>query len=271
MNKSSQTGNDKQVAVVTGGTQGIGLAIVRRLCEEGLHVAIVDLYTQRAAKPFVALCNEFEHTHFFECDLSNPTSIGNLVEEIVEYSAAEGCSITTLVNNARFRNKSNMLSETVESWDQAIAVGVRAPFLLSRAIAPHMPAGSTITNIGSITSHLIANESPSYHVSKAGLEHLTRYLAVNLGPNKIRVNCALPGFIVQERHRERFSADTNKEFRKNAEAYLPTGEPGLESDIAEIVWFLSSPSSRFISGASIVADGAGSLTDQFTLLMRTGS
>ena len=258
----------KPFGIITGGAQGIGASIARRFLEGGFRVAIVDLGEQVESEPCSALVAEFADVSYFASDLSTSTFLDPLGVDLASWASQAGeLTIGTLVNNAAVRVRGGFREETIDSWDQTLSVGLRAAFFLSRAVAPMMLPGSTIVNVGSIAGRTVADESPSYHASKAGLEHLTRYLAVNLGSRSIRVNCILPGFIVQDRHKKRFQAENNTEFRATVARCLPGGEPGDETAIAQLAWFLSTREASFVSGASIVLDGAGSVRDQFALVL----
>ncbi len=202
--------------------------------------------------------------HFFACDLTDARAIADLQPAILQWQD----TISVLVNNAKCSVRTNAISETAATWDATMAVGLRAPFLISQQLAPHMCNGSSIINIGSIAGRLVANESPSYHASKAGLEHLTRYLAIAYAPRGIRVNCVLPGFIVQQRHGARYWDDDNSSFREATLRCLSGARPGSDTDVAEVVEFLCSDASKFVSGTSIVVDGAASVLDQFNLSLR---
>jgi 3-oxoacyl-[acyl-carrier protein] reductase len=258
-------GGSSRVAVITGGAQGIGKAIARVFYCSGYRVAALDLEAQRESVEAFEFVTERDRMAFFGVNLSEPSQIGPLAKSVSDWA---GANISAVVNSARFRHRADLMSETPESWDGAMSVGVRAPFFVSRAFAEHMAPGGSIVNVGSITGRLVADESPSYHVSKAGLEQLTKYLAVTLGQRSLRVNCVVPGLVIQERHRAAYESNENADYRRTVEASLPGADPGTEDDVAAAVRFLCSPESKFISGASIVIDGAGSLVEQFGLLRR---
>ena len=178
--------------------------------------------------------------------------------------------IDVLVNNARAGRRLGLLEETEENWDQALAVGLKAAFFASQATIRLMAerGGCRIVNVASVAAIQATLESPSYHASKSGLLHLTKYLAVAGGPYRAYVNCVLPGLIVQEEHRPRFDSEGNEAYRAMAVGYQPLGEVGAEQDVAEAVLYLCSERARYVSGACLTLDGAATAQEPFGLLMR---
>jgi NAD(P)-dependent dehydrogenase (short-subunit alcohol dehydrogenase family) len=163
-----------------------------------------------------------------------------------------------------------LLEETEENWDQAVAVGLKAAFFAAQATIRLMAerGGCRIVNVASVAAIQATLESPSYHASKSGLLHLTKYLAVAGGPYRAYVNCVLPGLIVQEEHRPRFDSESNAAYRAAALSYQPLGEVGAEMDVAEAVLYLCSEHARYVSGACLTLDGAATAQEPFGLLMR---
>ena len=107
-----------------------------------------------------------------------------------------------------------------------------------------------------------------YHAAKAGLQQITRYLAVAAGPYNVRVNSLLPGLIIQERHHTKFNASDNEAYQKLATIYQPLGEVGDEKDVAEAVLYLCSERAKYVSGISLVIDGGATVQEQFGMLLR---
>ena len=107
----------------------------------------------------------------------------------------------------------------------------------------------------------VSLEDAAYHVVKAGLASVSRYLAVYGGPHGVRVNTVVPGFIVQDEHQQRFSRGSNSDFRSRAEAIHPLRRVGTSDDVADAVAFLCSPAAKFITGQEIVVDGGLTVQD----------
>ncbi|MEN9633881.1 MAG: hypothetical protein RL077_2285 [Verrucomicrobiota bacterium] len=255
-----------RVALVTGAARGIGLSIARRFAADGVVVAIADLNEDFGRKAAAEISASGGKAHFIRADLSVTGGAARMVGDVVALAGR----IDVLINNARAGNRRALLDESEENWDVALDVGLKAAFFAAQAAIPEMAklGGGCIVNIASVAATLATHESPAYHVSKAGLLQLTRYLAVAAGPQQVRVNCVMPGFIVQEDHRPRFESAANEAYRKTAEFYQPMGQIGAEADVAELVSFLCSSSAHYISGACLPLDGGASIQEQFGLLMR---
>ncbi len=161
------------------------------------------------------------------------------------------------MNNAGIEVDTEFLQVTAEEFDRVISVNLRAPMLLSQALAPLFPAsGGAIVNISSIhASHAFPNSIP-YACSKAGLVALTRNLALELAPRKIRVNAVCPGYIDTPMWDEwlRLAADSAA-LAAQTEALHPLGRRGAPDDVASAVMFLASRDAAWITGTHMVVDG----------------
>jgi len=252
-----------KIAIVTGGSRGIGLAIVLKFLKEKAKVYILDKNTVNDErfqnyidKGVLKVC---------KCDFLDPKNVLIKFKNILD----EEAKIDILVNNARSRDKTDLETENFESWTNGLNIMLTTPFLLSQQFILSPKAfGGCIINISSVTSNLISNESPVYHISKGAINSMTNYLAVQGGKiKKIRVNSILPGLIIQEEHTEKFNSEQNQDFRNACQFYQPMNKVGSERDIASLVSFLVSDQAKYISGSSIVVDGAATLQDQITLLL----
>jgi len=262
----------EQVAILTGAGSGIGLGIVEELLKEGFYCCVIDS-NSNLEDSVKTLLHQYGSRGRFICE---DTSEWASATRIFTQLRSEGLLPTLLVNNVSPRRKSNIFEETEESWDSTVDGSLKSCFTYSKEFVKNLSQSefATIVNIGSVCAELSTNQSPSYHVSKSGVEALTRYFAVEtklLGYH-ITVNCLRLGLIVQDRHRERFSEDSNSEYRKKVSMYL-YGEDneGSEQDVAKAILFLAGASSRFINGTTIVLDGGGSVQEQFALVNRIES
>lgn len=258
-----------KTAIVTGGAAGIGLCITRKIAEADHHVVIVDLDEAAGCEAIDRLGSAGLSVEFIHEDVSEWRS----AEQVVSGVARCRGHIQVLVNNAAVKAKDELLNETEASWREALDVMVTATFTFSQAfIREAVISGSSgsITNIGSVASHLSSVQSPAYHTAKAGVQGLTRYLAVNAARcgARVRVNCVEPGLIVQSRHMDRYLSAENENYRFMAEAYQPLGIVGSEDDVASAVAWLSSDDAKYVSGAALTVDGGASVQEQFTLLSR---
>ena len=248
-------------AIVTGGSRGIGLEIAYKLASEGSNVAILDII-DKDIDFSSSLKKGSGEIKLFKCDISSK-------EEVVSFfdsSKKEYGSFNFLINNARYKSKFG-LKEPVEEWEKSLSVGLSAPFYLSQELIKRSEDGGSIVNLCSVASKLVTKESPSYHAAKGGLLALNRYLAIKGGKNNIRVNAILPGLIIQDDHAERFKSKTNLAYREMSEKYQPMGQVGTQKDISELVLFLCSDESKYLSGAEINLDGAATIQDQFSVLL----
>ena len=180
--------------------------------------------------------------------------------------------IDVLVNNARAKDNALPLHETLENFTANVDIGLLAPLLASQSFVNHIKStssrhrqGSVIINISSIAASSVSKESASYHIIKAGLESLTRYLAVYAGDSGVRVNAIAPGFIVQDEHEKRFMSASNRDYKEMAESAHPLKTVGNSQDVANVSIFLASNASRFITGETISVSGGLNLRDNWAM------
>ena len=261
-----------KVAIVTGAGSGIGLGIVKELLQEGFYCCVVDSNSE-LKNGFHALLSQSGSKGRFFCE---NTSDWESASRIFSQLRNEGLSPSLLVNNVSPRRKATLFEETEQSWDITVDGSLKSCFTYSREFIKNLNKNefAAIVNIGSVCAELSTNQSPSYHVSKTGVEALTRYFAVEskLLGYLVTVNCLRLGLIIQDRHRERYSEDINSEFRDTVSKYLfGENNEGTEKDVAKAIVFLASISSRFINGTTMVLDGGGSIQEQFSLIDRIES
>ena len=189
-------------------------------------------------------------------------------QQIIQQVVNNWGKIDILVNNARSGVRTTFFEETEESWEQTISVTLKAAFFTSQEAIRQMSrsGGGAIVNISSVAADFIGKDSPVYHIAKAGITQMTRYLAMHAGAYNIRVNCVAPGFIIQDEHMNRYSDESNMHYKKIAEFCHPVGHIGTSNDVADAVIFLCSPQSAFITGQSIVVDGGLTIQEQSNLV-----
>jgi NAD(P)-dependent dehydrogenase (short-subunit alcohol dehydrogenase family) len=234
---------DGKVVAVTGAGRGIGKNIA-------------DLFEKLGAQ--VARCDR--KADVLNTDLSHPNAGRLLIREVMERYGR----LDVLVNNARSNLRHLLWEEDEEAWDFEMAVGVKAPYFLSKYAMKEMLDGGAIVNVGSVTALVVSHESAAYQVSKGACLQLTRVLAQMGASRGVRVNAVLPGAIVQDEHRDRYNQDDNAEFRKKMGEVHLTGKPGTSDDVANAVVFLASDASKFTTGASLVVDGGLTVQDLWT-------
>jgi NAD(P)-dependent dehydrogenase (short-subunit alcohol dehydrogenase family) len=244
-----------KVALVTGGSAGLGAVIVNKLAREGCHVAINYSSSKQRAED---LAQSITRAHNVKAitiqgDVSKQNSCESLVKQVVEQLGR----IDVLVSNAgwtRMIDFSNLDALTDEDWDGTYAMNVKAHFFLFRAVKPHFEQnedGGSFIVTGSVAGLKAAGSSIPYAVSKAGAAHLVKCLAKAHGP-KSRVNLVAPGLLLTE-----WGLKFGQEKIKKIEAAMPLKQAPPLDDVAEL--FISIAKNRAMTG-SIVAADSGVLT-----------
>src|ERR1700744_872899 len=188
----------EKVVLVTGGASGIGAEEVTQFARQGAKVAFLDIADEEAARLLQVLRLEgLPPPLYLPCDLKD---IGALQATIAEVGRRLG-AITVLVNNAANDQRHSYEDVTVEYWDERMATNLRHQFFAIQSVAPMMrlAEGGSIINFGSISWHRRQGGLPAYTTAKAAVEGLTKGMARDLGPDRIRVNCVIPGWIMTER------------------------------------------------------------------------
>ena len=235
--------------LVTGGSRGIGKAIALRLAREGAaRVAIGYLRSDRAAEETAAELRALGA----EAVLVR----GNIGSERVLEQVAELGPLAALVHNAATGVARPALETDTRHWDWTLNANARALLQLARVAAPEMKSGSSIVAISSLGSSRVLKNYTLVGTSKAALEALVRYLAVELAPRGIRVN-AVSGGLVETGALEHFP--NRKEMLRMSRERTPAGRMVTPEDIAGVVAFLLSPEAEMIRGQTIIVDGGFSL------------
>lgn len=226
--------NDR-VVLVTGGARGIGAAIAGRFASDGARVVVVDLQAPGDANPRI---------RYEAADVSDADDVGSLFGRV----GSEYGRVDVLVNNAGIWFRRPFREITIDEWDRVIAVNLRALFLCTRAVLPLMEAagGGTIVNIGSQAGVTVTRgQGAHYHASKAAVSHLTKVLAVELGPAGIRVNCLAPGPTFPD----------PSFLPPQILDQIPLGRGGVPDDLAGACVFLASPDASYITGQTLLVNG----------------
>lgn len=242
------TNQEGRVALVTGGARGIGLAIARKLASRSARVVIAA--RDGGAAEAAAKTLEGGDAIGITVDVESPDSIHAMMEQI---DARRG-RIDILVNNAGGGKHAPFLEMTLDNWERTLRVNLTGAFLIGQAAARRMLAsgdGGAIVNITSISGQRGGVRRAAYGSSKAGLELLTRIMAVELAPHGIRVNAVAPGPIAPAPGR----FEHNKAEQAAYINLLPMRRFGLPEEVADSVLFLVSDESRYVTGHVLNVDG----------------
>lgn len=246
---------NNQVAIVSGGAQGIGYSIAQLFSKEGAHVVVLDINDEKGSQ----ISNTIPNSEFIYCDIARNSDIQDAVNTVI----ANHQKIDICVNNAGILRSGDVLDITEQDFDDVIDVNLKGAFLLSQATARHMVLAShgSIINMSSVNGITAIPNILPYNVSKGGLDQLTRVMAIALADSGVRVNAIGPGSIMTELL-EQVMTDDDK--RRSILSRTPMGRCGTAEEVAKIALFLACHDSSYITGQIIYADG-GRLALNYTV------
>jgi 3-oxoacyl-[acyl-carrier protein] reductase len=234
-------------ALVTGGSRGIGAAIVKRLAQEGAHVALTYVSKPDQANETVKAAQAFGvNALAIQADSADAEAVIAAVERTVQ----ELGGIDILVNNAGIAVIAPIDDYRLEDLDRTLAVNVRAVFVATQAAVKHMKSGGRIINLGSCNAERVPFTGGAvYALSKAALVGLVKGLARDLGPRGITINNVQPGPVETEMN------PANTDFAKVLLQVMALPRYGAADEIASLVAYLASPEAAYVTGASLAIDG----------------
>ncbi len=240
--------NDR-VAVVTGSTQGIGLAIAQRLAKEGVKVVITARNIQKVNEVVEEIKSSGGDAIGFKCDVTNREEVKALGEKVVEKYG----KIDILINNAGITRDASFKKMTDEQWDEVITGDLKSVFIVTQELSKYMELNKygRIINLSSIVGLSGNFGQANYTAAKAGILGFTRTLSVELGKKGITVNAVAPGFIDTA-----MTQEIPEKMRIEMIASIPVGRAGTPEDIAAAVAFLASEEAGFISGITLSVNGS---------------
>ena len=244
---------DGKVAIVTGATDGIGLATALAFAKEGAKVVVVGR-DEVKGKAALAKVEKQGEAVYFKADVSNSAQVNRLVGETIRRFGR----IDILVNNSAVAPAGTILTTSEETWNYVMDVNLKGVFLCCKHVIPHMQkqGGGVIVNIGSINSLMAMENEAAYDASKGGVLMLTKAIALDFAKSKIRANCICPGAV--ETTMLNGSLNASSDPRKAREWIMerhPMKRIGTPEEIAQVALFLASDSSSFMTGAAIPVDG----------------
>jgi len=240
--------NKTKAVLVTGAARGIGLATAKRFLADGWRVALLDIDGDNLKITATELAKP-EATIAIHCDVAD----ADAVERAFEIAATQFGRLDALVNNAGIAIFKPILDVTYEDWSRVLAVNLTGPFLCAQAAAPLMrdTGGGSIVNITSISGLRASTLRTAYGTSKAGLAHLTQQQAIEFAALNIRVNAVAPGPVDTAMAKAVHTPDIRAAYHDA----IPLNRYGLETELAEAIFFLCSDRASYITGQTLAVDG----------------
>ena len=238
----------QKVALVTGAARGIGLATAKKFLAEGWRVALLDIQGE-LLRGEVAALEQPDHTLALDYDVSDAEAVAAAVSMLEQRFGR----LDALVNNAGVAVFAPLMQTSEADWNRVLAVNLTGPFLCAKAAVPLMRehGGGAIVNITSISAVRASTLRSAYGTSKAGLAHLTKQLAVELGSLGIRVNGVAPGPVDTATAKAVHTPDIRADYHDA----IPLNRYGLEGELAEAIFFLCCERSSYITGQILAVDG----------------
>lgn len=241
-----------RVAIITGAQRGIGYAIARRYLDEGAHVVLADLNDAHEQLP--GLNGAQGTASFVKTDVSIDSQVRALVSKTLELHGR----VDILVNNAGIEFAKTVVTTTEDEWDRLMAVNLKGVFLCSRAVIPVMQqqGSGVIINVASELGLVGEAGVAAYCASKGGVVMLSKAMAIDHGPQGIRVNCLCPGPVTTQLLEDVFAGSDDPEgMRRTFESQTVLKRLGRPEDIAAAAAFLASDDAAFMAGSDLVIDG----------------
>ena len=245
-----------KVAAITGGASGIGRASALLFAREGATVVLADVNVEAGRRVADDIIQSGGRAFFESTDVIRAGDCQRLVARAIR----EFGQIDILFNNAGIIRRATVLDLSEDDWDRVMAVNVKSIYLLSREVIPHMQrsGGGTIINTASGWGLAGGAKAAVYCASKGAVVLLTKAMAIDYGPQKIRVNCICPGDTDTGMLREEALQLGEQMSRFLAEsAKRPLGRVGTPEEIAQAALYLASDASSFVTGTALIVDGGG--------------
>ena len=240
--------NDKRVAIVTGGSRGIGAAIVKRLAKDGLHVVAVARNADKLAEVVAAVAADGGSAESATCDIADGKALATLIEGVSDKHGR----LDVLVNNAGITKDGLILRMDDADFDSVIDTNLKSAFVAIRTAARSIMRSKSgrIVNISSVSGVVGNAGQANYAASKAGLIGLSKSVAKELSGKGVTCNVVAPGFITTD-----MTDVLNDKIKETVKQVIPLRRFGEPSEIAAAVSFLAGPDSSYVTGQVLMVDG----------------
>lgn len=237
-----------KVAIITGGSSGIGLASARRFAAEGARVMIAARDMERGAAAARSICVNGGEARFTACDVTKAAHVAHLIDATL----AAYRQLDILFNHAGTNRAARVTELDENEWDALLAVNLKSVYLGCHYAIPAMLAtgGGAIINTAGTFGMVARPAQAAYCAAKAAVIHLTRQIALDYGPQGVRVNCICPGYIDTP-----LTAGVPADVRARIITAQPVQRAGRPEDIAEAALYLASDASSFVTGVALPIDG----------------
>ena len=245
-----------KTTLVTGASSGIGRATTQALLREGARVSLTGRNASRLQETIAGTDPELSFT--IQADLESPEEAKRVLDEAI----ARWGGLDILVNAAGIIEFGTIENEPLEQWDRMLNVNLRSLFVLMQEATPHLiESKGSIVNVSSVAGQRSFPGILSYCVSKASVDQLTRCAALELAPKGVRINAVNPGVVVSQLHLNTgMDPDAYAKFLEHSKTTHPLGRVGQPDEIADLILFLASPRSGWITGMTCTVDGGRHLT-----------
>jgi NAD(P)-dependent dehydrogenase (short-subunit alcohol dehydrogenase family) len=233
-----------QSAIVTGSTRGIGAEIARTFGERGADVVVSGRTVDKGEAVAGEIRDNGGTARFVRCDMAELTEVNNLVQETIDTYG----TVDTIVNNAALWRHGEFTERTLDDWEIVVDVCLKSPWYLVKEALDHLEGGGSVVNVSSVHALQTDPGRFPYNVAKAGLDGLTRAIAVECGPINVRANGIRPGAI-------RLDGKTPETDDSYYGTLVPLQRKGYPSDIAPVVAFLASEDASYLTGTTFEVDG----------------
>ena len=254
-----------KVVLIIGGAVGIGKKITESFAQEGATTIFFDIDSLKGEELLKNLKKNNFPVNFFSVNITDEENIKEAIAAIIQ----EHKRIDIIINNVRGPRERGKgpFESSLTDWITSFNFILGGAYLALKYTLPEMAKQKkgVVLNMGSVSGLLIGDESLQYHVAKAGLIQLTKFVADRYGKDGIRANCISPGFIVREEDFSQFNQENNQRYKQTAILTHPLRKIGSTVDVARAALFLCSEESSFITGENLVVDGGLTIRDQWSV------